>query len=93
MGASDGAKDSGFMEKIVFVGAVEISFHALEALLKNGIWPVLIVTLRKNLAHRHSYFYDLSELATANNIPVLHVNNINESDNIMHIRQLSSRLG
>ncbi len=76
------------MEKIVFIGSVEISFHALDELINREVLPILVVTLRQDLAHRHSDYYDLSELATANNIPVLHVNNINEPDSVIHIKKL-----
>ncbi len=51
--------------KTVFVGAVEGSRRALEALCSAGHTPELIVTLPVTHAARHADFVDLGELAAA----------------------------
>ncbi len=56
--------------KTVFVGAVEGSRRALEALCANGHVPDLIVTLPLSHASRHADFVDLGELAEAHGCAV-----------------------
>lgn len=66
------------MNRIVYVGAVELSHVGLKELVRQGAKPNLVVTLRPNLAGRHSDFVDLPALAAAHDIPVQFVDNINE---------------
>lgn len=72
------------MNKIVFVGAVELSKVALDELLVNNITPSLVVTLEKRLAHRHSDYVDLTY--NIHNIPVLEVTNINKPSFVNQIK-------
>ena len=58
--------------KTVFVGAVEGSRAALQAMCDAGHPPALVVTLPPELAKRHSDFADLSVVAAQHNIPVHH---------------------
>jgi methionyl-tRNA formyltransferase len=51
--------------KIAFVGAVEGSLVALEALIAAGFTPQLLVTLPDSLSDRHSDFVDLATPARA----------------------------
>ena len=66
------------MNKIVYVGAVELSQVGLDELLRQGAKPELVVTLRPDFDARHSDFADLAKLADAHDIPVHFVDNINE---------------
>jgi methionyl-tRNA formyltransferase len=68
------------MNNLIYVGAVELSYQGLDELIKQGVKPELVVTLRPDLEGRHSDFADLAQLAEANGIPVQFVNNINEPD-------------
>lgn len=79
--------DSSF--NFVFVGAVEFSWHALEALLQAGARPALVCTLRQDLSHRHSDWRDIGELAQRHGVPVLRFDNINEPDVVARIAQTS----
>ncbi|MGZ3218287.1 methionyl-tRNA formyltransferase [Paracoccus sp. T5] len=56
--------------RIAFVGAVEGSAQALQAICAAGHRPVLIVTLPQDQAGAHSDFFDLGPLAEANAIPL-----------------------
>ncbi|MBB4186330.1 methionyl-tRNA formyltransferase [Sinorhizobium terangae] len=51
--------------RIVFVGSVESSKIALEALIQAGRVPVLVITLPPEAAGRHSDFADIGNLARA----------------------------
>lgn len=54
----------------VFVGAVEGSAHALEALCAAGHAPALVVTLPPERSGAHSDFADLGPLAARHGVPV-----------------------
>ncbi len=56
--------------KTVFVGAVEGSHVALSAICATGFVPEMVVTLPRELAHRHSDFADLTPVAERYDIPV-----------------------
>ena len=60
-----------------FVGAVEGSATALDALVSAGMPPSLLITLDADAASRHSDFVDLSPLAKAAGSAILHTSNIN----------------
>jgi methionyl-tRNA formyltransferase len=65
--------------KTVFVGAVEGSAIALDALIDAGMAPGLVVTLPLELASRHSDFVDLEPQAQAGGSDLLRVADINSS--------------
>ncbi|MGZ2378555.1 methionyl-tRNA formyltransferase [Sinorhizobium medicae] len=67
----------GVIMRIVFVGAVESSKIALEALIKAGRPPALVITLPPEAAGRHSDFVDLGNLALAAGSAVHHTTDIN----------------
>lgn len=50
--------------KIVLVGAVESTKAALDAMLRAGNTPALLVTLPADLSERHSDFFDLADAAS-----------------------------
>ena len=56
--------------KIALVGAVESTRVAIEALDEAGHTPAMLVTLPRDLAHRHSDFVDLQPLAAEHGIPL-----------------------
>ncbi len=56
--------------RTVFIGAVEGSAKALDALCKAGLPPQLVVTLPLDLAHRHSDFADLGPICDAYSVPL-----------------------
>ncbi|WP_331376201.1 methionyl-tRNA formyltransferase [Sinorhizobium chiapasense] len=63
--------------RVVFVGTVESSKIALEALIKAGRTPTLVITLPPEAAGRHSDFADIGELARAAEIAVFYSTNVN----------------
>ncbi|PDT52895.1 MULTISPECIES: methionyl-tRNA formyltransferase [Sinorhizobium] len=66
--------------RIVFVGAVESSVIALEALIRMGRAPTLVVTLPPELAGRHSDFADLGAMGRAAGCAVRYASDINQPD-------------
>jgi methionyl-tRNA formyltransferase len=76
----------------VFVGAVEGSRVALEALIEAGRTPELVVTLADDVAHRHSDFADLTSPARAAGCKVLHVTDINAPGTLDAIRAVKPDL-
>lgn len=56
--------------RTVFIGAVEGSAKALEALCASGRAPNLVVTLPLDLSHRHSDFADLGSICAAHSVPI-----------------------
>lgn len=68
--------------RIVFVGAVEGSKVALEALINAGRPPVLVVTLPEDAAGRHSDFADIGSPAAKAGSAVFHTRNINSPETI-----------
>ncbi|ACP22659.1 methionyl-tRNA formyltransferase (plasmid) [Sinorhizobium fredii NGR234] len=63
--------------RIVFVGAVESSRIALEALIKTGRAPALVITLPPELAGRHSDFADLEVVGRTAGCAVCFTTDIN----------------
>lgn len=63
--------------RIVFVGAVESSRIALEALVKAKRAPALVITLPPEAAARHSDFVDIASQARSAGSAVCHVTDIN----------------
>jgi methionyl-tRNA formyltransferase len=71
--------------KTVFVGAVEGSLAALDAICRAGHRPSLIVTLPLDLATRHSDFADLRAVARAYSIPVHETARSDSADTLARI--------
>jgi len=84
--------DVGLAMRTVFVGTVEGSRVALEALIEAGRPPALVVTLADDVAHRHSDFADLTSPARAAGCTVLHVTDINAPDTLDAIRAVNPDL-
>jgi methionyl-tRNA formyltransferase len=78
--------------RIVFVGAVEGSKLAFDAIVAAGMPPALVVTLPPEAAARHSDFVDLTGPARAARIDVLHATNINAPETLDAIRVLAPDL-
>lgn len=68
--------------RIVFVGAVEGSRIALDALLLKGIRPSLVITLPPEAADRHSDFADLTTPAQKAGSAVFHATNVNADETL-----------
>ncbi|TJV04760.1 MAG: methionyl-tRNA formyltransferase [Mesorhizobium sp.] len=68
--------------RIAFVGAVEGSRVAFDALVEAGMAPSLLVTLADEASARHSDFVDLSAPARAAGASVHRTRNINAPDTI-----------
>ena len=78
--------------KIVFVGAVEGARIALDALISAGLTPALVITLRPELAGRHSDYADLSTIAQLADSTVIFEQNINSPDVIDAMRHVDPDL-
>ncbi|QRM57002.1 methionyl-tRNA formyltransferase [Sinorhizobium sp. BG8] len=78
--------------RIVFVGAVETSRVALEALVRAGRPPALVITLPREAAHRHSDFSDLRSLARACGSRVFETTNINSPETLEAMRAVDPDL-
>jgi len=78
--------------RVVFVGAIEGSRVALEALIEHGMTPVAVATLPLSKAHRHSDFVDLRPLAAAAGSRVLEMSNCNSPEALQSLRDLSPDL-
>ncbi|MDK1385966.1 methionyl-tRNA formyltransferase [Sinorhizobium sp. 8-89] len=63
--------------RIVFVGSVESSRIALEALINAGRVPALVITLPSEVAGRHSDFADIGNLARTAGSAVCYTTDIN----------------
>ncbi len=72
--------------RIAFVGAVEGSRIALEALIRAGAAPDLVITLPAEKAERHSDFADLTTPAKAAGCDVYHTSSINSPETISALR-------
>lgn len=72
--------------RIAFVGAVEGSLVALNALIDDGLAPILVVTLAPEAAHRHSDFADLAAPARRAGAAVHFTGNINAPETVEAIR-------
>lgn len=70
--------------KIFFIGTVEFSYIALEALIKNNHQVVGVAT--KESSEFNSDFKDLTPLCISNNIPFKFVKDINHEKNIDFIK-------
>lgn len=70
------------MIRIVLVGAVESSKVAFDALVSAGKPPVLVVTLPKDAADRHSDFTDIGSPAAAIGSEVFYTTNINAPETL-----------
>nr|WP_084617008.1 methionyl-tRNA formyltransferase [Sinorhizobium arboris] len=68
--------------RIVFVGAVESSKIALEALIRAKRTPVLVITLPPEAAGRHADFVDLGELARAAGTAIHYTTDINAPETL-----------
>ena len=75
--------------RIALVGAVESTLCAMRALTDSGQPPVLVATLREDLAGRHSDFVDLAPYAAGHDIALTRVRNINDDDAIAAMRAAS----
>lgn len=78
--------------KIVFVGAVEGSRISLDALIRVGLPPALVITLPPELAGRHSDYADLSTMAKLAGSTVIFAQNINSPDVIDVMRRVEPDL-
>ena len=72
--------------RLVFVGAVEGSYRALEALLEAEAEVVKIFTLDLKYSGRHSDFADLRPLAARFRVPLSGINNINQAEVVEDIK-------
>ncbi|WP_159587180.1 methionyl-tRNA formyltransferase [Chelativorans xinjiangense] len=63
--------------KTAFIGTVEGSAIALEALARTGLAPRLVVTLPPAAAHRHSDYADLAPLARTCGSQLLYATDVN----------------
>ncbi|WP_375162733.1 formyltransferase family protein [Mesorhizobium sp. Mes31] len=73
--------------RIAFVGAVEGSRVAFDALVEAGMPPSLLVTLAVDASARHSDFVDLAGPARAAGIEVHLTKNINAPDTIAKLQE------
>ncbi len=74
---------AGFdLMRIAFVGAVEGSLVALDALVGAGATPVLVITLPREASGRHSDFTDLAAPARAAGAAVYCATDINSSETV-----------
>jgi methionyl-tRNA formyltransferase len=73
--------------RIAFVGAVEGSRVAFDALVEAGMTPSLLVTLAADASTRHSDFVDLSGPARAVGASVHLTRNINAPDTVAWLEQ------
>jgi methionyl-tRNA formyltransferase len=78
--------------RIVFVGAVEGSRIALDALLGADAAPALVVTLPPERSAAHSDFADLTTPAARAGVPVHHAGNVNDRETIEAIRAVEPDL-
>lgn len=78
--------------RTVFIGAVEGSARALEALCKSGHAPSLVVTLPLDLSHRHSDFADLEPICKAYGLPLHRTPKSEAPDTLDRIAELQPDL-
>lgn len=78
--------------KSVFVGAVEGSRVALDALVRAGRAPALVITISPELASRHSDFADLAPMARAADSDVLFTSQINSASTVAALRDVKPDL-
>lgn len=75
--------------RIVFIGAVDFSQHALRCVLEDGGDVVAVLTLPPDRAHVHSDFADLAPVAAEYGVPLHHVRKTNDPATIELIRSLA----
>ena len=75
-----------------FLGAVEGSRRALEALCDAGHVPDLVLTLPAEAAARHSDYADLAEVARKHDVPVFETRDINDTATLAELRDLAPDL-
>ena len=73
--------------RIVYIGAVDFSYHCLDTVLKKGGNVVGVVTTSK--AKHYSDYRDLSPLAKRHDIPLHYFTNINEVETVEWVRRRS----
>lgn len=78
--------------KTAFLGAVEGSRRALEALCDAGHVPDLVLTLPAEAAARHSDYADLGEVARRHGAPVFETRDINDDATLTALRDLAPDL-
>jgi methionyl-tRNA formyltransferase len=78
--------------KIVFVGTVEGSRIALEAIIQADFPPVLVITLSPTLALRHSDYANLEGLAIKANCEIHYTSDINSESVIEKLRKIGPDL-
>ncbi|MCT7376929.1 methionyl-tRNA formyltransferase [Chelativorans salis] len=78
--------------KTAFIGAVEGSAIALEALVRAGLTPRLVVTLPPDAAHRHSDYVDLAPLANEFGSTLLYTTDVNTPPVLEVLRTLETDL-
>lgn len=77
---------------IVLVGAVESTAVTLQALMRHGMQPRLVITLPPGLSGQHSDFADIGQEAAAAGIDVLHAADVNAPEVISRLRSLAPDL-
>ncbi|TJW14855.1 MAG: methionyl-tRNA formyltransferase [Mesorhizobium sp.] len=78
--------------RIAFVGAVEGSAIALDALVRARMAPGLVITLAPEAASRHSDFVDLTPLAKAGGSEIVYATNVNGPAVIEALRRFQTDL-
>lgn len=78
--------------RTAFVGAVEGSQRALEALVTSGHSPALVVTLPPEASARHSDYADLSGIAQEGGSELLYTRDLNDDETCQAIESLSPDL-
>lgn len=75
--------------KTVLVGAVGSTEVALNTMITTGNAPEALVTLPLELAHRHSDFVDLRQIASSAGVPVVEVGNVNSEASLAELRAIA----
>ena len=78
--------------RVAFVGAVEGSALALDALAQAGMAPGMVITLPPEAAKRHSDFVDLTPLARKAGSRLAHTHDINDPAVIETLRAFNTDL-
>lgn len=78
--------------KTLFLGAVEGSKVALQALIAADLKPTAVLTLPPEAAGRHSDFADIGSPARAHGIEVLHTMNVNAPETLAAVERLKPDL-
>jgi len=76
--------------RIIFIGTVQFSFKILEKLLLMNANLVGVCT--KKESSFNSDFVDLAPICKTNQIPYIHIENINSKDNIQWIKDLNPNI-